>query len=385
MKHQHRSRYILPLLLLLLLEGCQESSTSYEELLTPLYTPEYATGFTIYGLEDYQSTIIRITNPWQSATGVVMDTFIQRGEEEPPKGFEGQIIKADAERLVALSTTNIGMLEYLGRDHRVVGVSGLKYVFNEWITDPKNGVKELGEQIQYETLASLQPDVVFCYGVADGQKMMTDKLEELGVPYIFSAAYLEGEALGKSEWLVMFAEIEDMREEGVALFQKIVTNYFEAKALTAGIPQEQRPKVMLNTPFNDAWVLPPNKSTTTSLMRDAGADPFYGKKEVGDVTQIGMEEAFAMLREADFWIGLGHATKRFSELPPALRSHASEMRPVQLNQLYNNNAITTPGGGSAYYQEGIVRPDLILRDLIEIFHPELQEHELHFYRHVPVE
>lgn len=381
MKHH----FPILLLFLLILGGCKEQTKSYEELLTPIYTPEYATGYTIYGLEGYQSTIIRITNPWQGASGVVMDTYIQRGGEEPPIGFKGQIVKADAKRLVALSTTNIGMLEHLGRDQRVVAVSGLQYVFNEWITDPKNGVKDLGEQIQYETLASLQPEVVFCYGVADGQQMMTDKLEELGIPYIYSAAYLEGHVLGKSEWLVMFAEIEDMREKGITLFREIVKNYQDAKALTANITSENRPKVMLNTPFNDAWVLPPNKSTTTSLMRDAGAEPFYGKKEVGDVTQIGMEEAFAMLQEADFWIGLGHTTKKFSELPPVLRAHASKIRPVQLNQLYNNNAITTPGGGSAYYQEGIVRPDLILRDLIEIFHPELQEHELHFYRHIPVD
>lgn len=381
-------RNLLPplfLLFLILLSNCKEQTKSYEELLSPLYTPEYATGFAIFSIEGYQSTIIRITNPWQGASGVVMDSFIQRGEEQPPVGFKGQVIKSNAMRLVALSTTNIGMLEHLKREQRVVAVSGLQYVFNEWITDPKNGVKDFGEQIPYESLASLRPDVVFCYGVADGQQMMTDKLEELGIPYIYSAAYLEGDVLGKSEWIVMFAEIEDIREEGIALFQEIEKNYQEAKALTADIPPLNRPKVMLNTPFNDAWVLPPNKSSTTTLIRDAGAEPFYGKKEVGDVTQIGMEEAFTMLQEADFWIGLGHTTKKFSELPPALRVHASKMRPVQLNQLYNNNAITTPGGGSAYYQEGIVRPDLILRDLIEIFHPELQEHELYFYRHIPVE
>lgn len=380
-------KHILLSLLFLaaLLGGCTTETNTYEDLLTPLYSPKYASGFSIYGLEGYNSTIIRITNPWQGATDVTLDTFIQRDDEQPPVGFNGQIIKADAHKLVALSTTNIGMLELLGRDRRVVAVSGLQYVFNEWITDPKNNVKDLGEQIQYETLASLQPDVVFCYGVADGQKMMTDKLEELKIPYIYSAAYLEGNVLGKSEWLIIFAEIEDIREEGIRLFNEIERNYMEAKSLTADIPSDQRPKVMLNTPFNDAWVLPPNKSTTTTLMRDAGAEPFYGKKEIGDVTQIGMEEAFAMLREADFWVGLGHSTKKFSELPPALRAHASEMKPVQLNQLYNNNAITTPGGGSAYYQEGIVRPDLILKDLIEIFHPELQEHTLHFYRHIPVE
>lgn len=380
-----RQQLSLLALLLLLLSGCKKEAQTYEELLTTLYTPEYASGFIIYGLEGYNSTIIRITNPWQGASGVTFDTFVQRDEEMPPRGFEGQIVKSDAQRIVAMSTTNIGMLEHLGREKRVVGVSGLKYVLNEWITDPQNGVKDIGEQVQYETLASLTPSVVFCYGVSDGQEMMTAKLQELGIPYIYSAAYLEGNALGKSEWLVMFAEVEDIREEGIQKFKQIVENYNEAKALTSNIPDSNRPKVMLNTPFNDGWVLPPKESSTAALIRDAGALPFSGDKEHGEVTQIGLEEAFSMLQEAEFWIGLGHGTKRYSELPLPIRTHASKIKPIKLNHLYNNNAISTSGGGSAFYQEGIVRPDIILRDLIEIFHPELQEHQLHFYQQIPVE
>ena len=97
-----------------------------------------------------------------------------------------------------------------------------------------------------------------------------------------------------------------------------------------------------------------------------------------------MEEALEKLSKADYWIGLGMATS-YKELPEVLRTHAKEIRPIQLDHLYNNNAIISDAGGTAYYQEGIVRPDLILKDLIEIFHPELQEHTLYFYRHIAVE
>ncbi|MDO5017420.1 MAG: ABC transporter substrate-binding protein [Porphyromonas sp.] len=380
-----RSNLLILLLAPLLLSSCSQKEEDYESLLTPLFTPEYATGFAIYGLEGRESTIIRVTNPWQGASGVVMDTFVQRNAERPPEGFTGQVVKADPDRLVAMSTTNVGMLEYLGEEKRVVAVSGLQFVFNDYLTDPANGVVDLGEQIEYERLARLQPDLVFCYGVSDAQQMMTDKLSELGIPYIYCGAYLETSALGKSEWLVMYAELLDKREEGIQGFAAIVSDYTACKALTADITPDNRPKVMLNTPYNDAWVLPAKNSVTASLIRNAGGNPFTGKSERGDVTNIGMEEAFTKLREADYWIGLGQMTKHFSDLPEAIRVHSKEIKAVQLDHLYNNNGRLTPGGGSAYYQEGIVRPDLILRDLIEILHPELQEHEIYFYRHVPID
>lgn len=380
MKLRHLSFYLIACLLF----ACGKESKSYEELLTPLYTPEYATGFTIYSIEGQESTIIRITNPWQGASGVVMDTYVERNGEKAPEGFTGQVVKAGAERLVALSTTHVGMLEYLGYERRVVGVSGLQYLINDYLTDPKNGVVDLGEHIQFETLVGLHPDVVFCYGVSDAETLMTDKLEELGIPYIYSGAYLEPSALGKSEWVIMFAEILDQREKGISGFQQIVSNYQKALAIAANVPEEERPRVMLNTPFNDVWVLPATQSVTASLIRDAGAIPETGEKEAGDVSHIGMEEALEKLSKADYWIGLGMATS-YKELPEVLRTHAKEIRPIQLDHLYNNNAIISEAGGTAYYQEGIVRPDLILKDLIEIFHPELQEHTLYFYRHIAVE
>lgn len=380
MKLRHLSFYLIACLLF----ACGKESKSYEELLTPLYTPEYATGFTIYSIEGQESTIIRITNPWQGASGVVMDTYVERNGEKAPEGFTGQVVKAGAERLVALSTTHVGMLEYLGYERRVVGVSGLQYLINDYLTDPKNGVVDLGEHIQFETLVGLRPDVVFCYGVSDAETLMTDKLEELGIPYIYSGAYLEPSALGKSEWVIMFAEILDQREKGISGFQQIVSNYQEALAIAANVPEEERPRVMLNTPFNDVWVLPATQSVTASLIRDAGAIPETGEKEAGDVSHIGMEEALEKLSKADYWIGLGMATS-YKELPEVLQTHAKEIRPIQLDHLYNNNAIISEAGGTAYYQEGIVRPDLILKDLIEIFHPELQGHTLYFYRHIAVE
>jgi iron complex transport system substrate-binding protein len=39
--------------------------------------------------------------------------------------------------------------------------------------------------------------------------------------------------------------------------------------------------------------------------------------------------------------------------------------------IFNNILRNTPEGGSDFWETGVVEPDAILRDLIKIFHPEL--------------
>jgi iron complex transport system substrate-binding protein len=36
--------------------------------------------------------------------------------------------------------------------------------------------------------------------------------------------------------------------------------------------------------------------------------------------------------------------------------------------IYNNTLRTTPEGGNDFWESGAVRPDLILEDLIQVFH-----------------
>jgi iron complex transport system substrate-binding protein len=48
--------------------------------------------------------------------------------------------------------------------------------------------------------------------------------------------------------------------------------------------------------------------------------------------------------------------------------------------VYNNNRRTTPNGGNDYYESAVVNPDIILRDLVKIFHPDLVEDDFVYYQ-----
>ena len=367
--------------LLPLLVSCREEVRAYDDLLTPLYTPEYASGFELYGLDGYSGTIIRSKNPWQGATDEVRDVFVQRGDEEPPRGFEGCVVPADPQRVVVLSSSYIGMLDRLGLADRVVGVSGLSYVTNPYISDPAHGVRDIGTVPDYELLLSLKPDVVLLYGLESANTVVTDKLDELGIPYIYFGEYLEEHPLGKCEWIVVVGELMDRRAAAVAYQEEVCRRYQAVKDLASRA--DHRPSVMLNLPYNDVWQLPPMASFQTTLLTDAGSSPFYGREERGVMLRIGMETALEYLQEADYWLHLGMVT-RYEELPANLREHASNIKSIREDHLYNNNRISNAAGGNAYFETGPVEPDVILSDLVSIFHPGLVEHKPVYYRQIAV-
>jgi len=41
---------------------------------------------------------------------------------------------------------------------------------------------------------------------------------------------------------------------------------------------------------------------------------------------------------------------------------------------------TNAAGGNDYYESAVVNPDLLLRDLVKIFHPELVEEDFVYYK-----
>ena len=168
------------------------SSSNIEDYNRTIYSPHYAIGFSIMGAEGKQSTLIRVTNPWQSANEVETMLFIARGGEKAPSGFRGQVLQGDAKRVVCMSSSHIAMLDAIGAVESVVGVSGKDFITNPYIATNRHSIADVGYDgnINFELLVAQQPDIVLLYGVT-GACSMQSKLEELGIPYIYIGEYVE--------------------------------------------------------------------------------------------------------------------------------------------------------------------------------------------------
>ena len=369
----------ITLLCLLFLASCvYNKKTSLEAFKQDVYTPEYATGFKILGAKNAQSTLIQVSNPWQGAKNVTMSYFISRNGELPPTGFTGPTIPAGAQHIVCMSSSYIAMLDAVGQVDRIVAVSGINYIANPYILAHKDSIKDMGPEMNYELLLGLKPDVVLLYGIGDAQTAVTDKLKELAIPYMYVGEYLEESPLGKAEWLVALSELTDSRDKGIDVFREIPKRYQALKDLTASV--EQRPTVMFNTPWNDSWVMPSTQSYMVQLVTDAGADYIYKENTSNSSAPIGLETAYGLIQKADYWINVG-AASTLDELKN-MNPKFADAKSVRNKTVYNNNLRITATGGNDYWESAVVRPDVVLRDLIHIFHPELISDSTYYYRHL---
>lgn len=369
---------ILPILMLLVVAACGKKETKISDFNKEVYTPEYASGFKILGTDGGESVIIETSNPWQGADSITTRLFIARNGETAPEGFDGQVLNGDAKRVVAMSSTHIAMLDAVKEAGRVVGVSGIDYISNPDIQARRDSIGDVGYEgnINYELLMSLEPDLVLLYGV-NGASSMEGKLKELGIPYMYVGDYLEESPLGKAEWLVALSEAVGKRADGEKVFDEIPVRYNVLKKKVADNVLDA-PSVMLNTPYGDSWFMPSTESYVARLVKDAGGHYIYTKNTGNASAPVDLEEAYKLTSEADMWLNVGMANS-LDELKASCPKF-TDTRCFRNGDVYNNNARTNAAGGNDYYESGVVNPDLVLRDLIKIFHPELVKEEFVYYK-----
>ena len=349
-----------------------------EDFSETLYTPTDASGFSITGKEGSQSSLITVSNPWQGADSVATHLFITRAGDEAPLAYEGQVLDGEADRIAVTSSTHVAMLDALGAADRIVAVSGIDYINNPDVQRRRDDIADIGYEgnFDYEALLASDPDIVLLYGV-NGASSMEGKLRELQIPYIYIGDYVEESPLGKAEWMVPIAEIIGEREKGADTYAAIAARYADLKKRVADSAVDA-PSVMLNVPYGDSWFMPSADSYMARLIRDAGADYIYRKNTGNTSMPIDLEEAYTLASQADFWLN----TDRMESLS-ALAAKCpkfKDTRALRNGYVYNNTRRANSAGGNDFYESAVVNPDILLRDLAAIFHPELSSDTLVYYK-----
>ena len=368
-----RFAQIVVIIAVAFLFSCSDNSVVRQT--EPIYTPRYAKGFSVERDTTTGEKLLCIRNPWQGASDIVFYTEID--SLSPPK------------RIVAMSSSHAAMLDAVGCSDRIVGLSGCRFIYNSDLCKKiaEGKIAEIGydSAFDFEKIRSLNADIVLLDGVAGEAKSITDKLDELRIPYIYIGDYLEDDPLGKAEWMVALASLCGVESEGIAFFEGVESRYNalrEQKYCSA-----YKPRVMLNLPYRDTWFMPPHNSYMVRLIEDAGGE--YILTENGNLSSlnsqlstksmpISLEEALVLAMKADFWINLGQMTSKEEVCAAAPRF--AKVDAVKFNRLYNNTKRTNESRGSDFWESGAVRPDLILEDLINILHYEAPTEKLYYYK-----
>jgi iron complex transport system substrate-binding protein len=166
---------------------------------------------------------------------------------------------------------------------------------------------------------------------------------------------------------------------GDSIFNAVEANYLYHKKSIEN--STHRPVVMTGLPYKDQWWVPGGKAYLAAMLSDAGADYLWKDNPSDESIVVSPEQMIVEAEKADYWLHTGFVTSRkgISEFD----ARYSNFKPFTENKLYNNDKRMSPNGGNDFWESGVVRPDLILDDLISIFHPEKEsEHTLYYYRKI---
>jgi iron complex transport system substrate-binding protein len=363
---------------LTLLAGCAGGGVPFDHTLFSevIYSPTHATGFEIRGCEKGNSTLIVVKNPWQGADDVEQMLLIDRDGTFNTSGTDIQRIDHDAKRIICMSSSYVAMLSTIGKQEAIAGVSGINFISDKYVVANSDKIGDVGydNNINYEMVVALNPDLVLLYGVM-GASGMESKLRELGIPYLYLGEYVESSPLGKAEWMVAVGEITGARDKAVEIFSTISERY-TALATEVSLAAKERKQVMLNTPYRDSWFIPSEQNYIARIIRDAGGEPFTIAGTGNSSQPIDIEQAYIWASEADVWLNVG-ACNSLEEL---IRQNPkfTDVKAVREKRVYNNNARQTTQGGSDFWESGVVRPDVILQDLVTIL--QGNEGELYYYK-----
>ena len=363
---------------LILLAGCAGGGVPFDHTLFSevIYSPTHATGFEIRGCEEGNSTLIVVKNPWQGADDVERMLLIDRDGTFNTSGTDIQRIDHDAKRIICMSSSYVAMLSTIGKQEAIAGVSGINFISDKYVAANSDKIGDVGydNNINYEMVVALNPDLVLLYGVM-GASGMESKLRELGIPYLYLGEYVESSPLGKAEWMVAVGEITGARDKAVEIFSTISERY-TALATEVSLAAKECKQVMLNTPYRDSWFIPSEQNYIARIIRDAGGEPFTIAGTGNSSQPIDIEQAYIWASEADVWLNVG-ACNSLEEL---IRQNPkfADVKAVREKRVYNNNARQTTQGGSDFWESGVVRPDVILQDLVTIL--QGNEGELYYYK-----
>lgn len=324
------------------------------------YKPKHALGFVIMQDANHNK-LLRVLRPWQGES-VEEQTLAIFATEEAAQGYRGEHIVGCAENIVCMSSSHVAMLAELSKGDVIAGVSGKQYIMNEAVRGNTN-IFDVGydNNLDFEAMLVGDVDLVVLYGIESESRAVTQKLRDMQIPYIYFGDYCEQSPLGKAEWIVAMAEVVGCREHAEELFAGIEERY---EAVRQSVKHtDNRPKVMFNLPYQDVWYMPSNSSYMVRLVEDAGGEYIYDNESNSSVG-ISLEEAVELVSKADIWLNPGQCTTL-----DELRASApifGDMDVVRRGDVYNNNRRRGEGGGSDFWESAIVRPDVVLSDMLRI-------------------
>ena len=406
-KRSAKGRIVLPrsllalfaLIVLLIAAACSDDPASSalqerQETVRQVVLTD-AVNFTVEHVGSAKLVHVKQTSPGAAGAAYVL---AQRGAPEPQGGWArladdliathdlapAVVVEIPVRSIFTSSTTQLPALDILGVVDRLTGVAQGEFVSSE----PVRAMLDADQLVVFaptytvdaETVVAAQPDVLMTSGFWDDAY---DIIQSAGTAIVHNADWVESSPLGRAEWVKFISLFFNRETEAEAWYAGVRADYEAARALAADV--ELRPTVHTGQVWGGIWYASGGRSYVAQLLADAGADYVWADDDSAGSMEHDIETQLAQANAAEFWL---HAASWWASAAAALAedSRYGEFASLQNGNVWNPTLAVNELGGNDFFESGSVRPDLVLRDLIAILHPDLlPDHEFVYYQQLAAE
>ena len=302
---------------------------------------KYATGFSVHDSADVRLVDVGAPTP-QSATAPLRQggkyhfALVRKDDVAVPEGYTK----------VRVPIKNTIYILQRVKDGRIVKI-GMEGNFDT------------------EMVLAANPQVIF---ISPSKRGGYDAIKETGITLVPHLGYQELDPLGQAEWIKFVGMFIGKESEANEVFKGIESRYQHLKSQTSNLKPEDRPTVTSGEMHYGNWHAVGGKNYLARIFHDAGADYVIDDEETGG-ENLEFEKMYALAANADYWRILNSFPGEFSY--EALK--ASEPRNELFKAFKERKVIYCNMKQQPYYEISPVEPDVLLKDFVAIFHPELIE------------
>lgn len=354
--------YLLSFCICICLVACNQNKSAKESRKSDHSSEiKYAKGFTVQDYENYK--LVDISDPSGESDIVYKYALLKRGMDQKGIPADYQVIETPVRSVICMTTLQLSNFIKLDAQDKVVGMTSTRFLFNEkmnqQLKDGKTTKIGIEGEFDSEVVMALHPDIIL---VSPFKKGGYDAIRNLDIPLISFLGYQENSPLGQAEWIKFTAMLLDIEEQAEEQFGKIEKRYNELKALTESV--QEKPTILSGELHSGNWYVVGGDSYLAQLFRDAGAAYFMKNDNESGGFYVDFETVYSQGANADYWRMVNSHNGSFSY--DALKQ--SDARYADFKAFQEKHLIYCNLREKPFYENTPVEPEVVLADLIRIFH-----------------
>ncbi len=326
--------------------------------------PVYAEGFSVTYTDD--GCLVDIHDPLREESQSFHYMLVPAGQKPAnvPEGYS--VVNVPVQRIVCMTSLQLSNFICLGETGRVAGITSTRHLFNpEMKARLDDGrTKRIGIEGNFdnEVIIGLNPDLIL---ISPFKRGGYEALRGMDIPLIPHLGYQETTPLGQAEWIKFVGLLTGKEEKANELFAGIEKRYNDLKEKAA--KTEGRPIVLSGELHGGNWYVGGGRSFLAQIFRDAGGEYFLPEDKSSGGLNLDFETVYSQTANAKYWRIVNSFNGDFSY--DALK--AEDARYADLEAFKGKGVIYCNMSRKPFYENMPVQPDVVLSDLIHIFHPEL--------------